>query len=54
MADTLGNIEWGYFIVEEKYAMAVVKKFGMGDANVKSISCGFLSHEYYFTPVPIH
>ena len=21
---------------------------------VKSISCGFLSHEYYFTPVPIH
>ena len=24
------------------------------DAFVKSISCGFLSHEYYFTPVPIH
>ena len=23
-------------------------------AFVKSISCGFLSHEYYFTPVPIH
>ena len=22
--------------------------------HVKSISCGFLSHEYYFTPVPIH